>query len=254
MSAKTEVVSDVSAVSVSLPLFCLEAPALWFAQAEAQFHLRHITSRLTKFYHTIASLLAAIATRMDDLVTPRTEDPYAHLKTQLLARFGRSKEDCFRMLMQPASSELLRPTEILRGMRRAGETAGESLDPNGPLMERLFLERLPNSIRLLLKAGMHESLDALAARADELAEIDETNSVNTLSRRQDSERRQSKPNREPCHQGDPVARHRWRSRGWHRRSQSLNEDARYFPLRTTSMSHLIRKWTSFAELSILGAM
>ncbi|KFD59207.1 hypothetical protein M514_28614, partial [Trichuris suis] len=75
--------------------------------------------------------------------------------------------------MQPTNEQLLKPSEALRDMRRAGETL---LDPNGPLMERLFLERLPKNIRLLLKAGVHESLDALAARADELVEIDESTS------------------------------------------------------------------------------
>ncbi|KFD51187.1 hypothetical protein M514_07951 [Trichuris suis] len=171
---KNDAVNDVSDVSVSLPPFWLEAPTLCFAQAEARFHLRHVTSPLTKFYHIIASLLATLATKVDDFVTPKTEDPYAHLKTQLLARFGSTSEDRFRTLMQPTNDELLKPSEVLRDMRRAGETL---LDPNGPLMERLFLERPPNNIRLLLKAGVHESLDALAARSDEMVEIDESASV-----------------------------------------------------------------------------
>ncbi|KFD67383.1 hypothetical protein M514_20419, partial [Trichuris suis] len=58
-------------------------------------------------------------------------------------------------------------------------------------MERLFLERLPKNIRLLLKAGVHESLDALAARADELVEIDESTSVNAVSPKQNVQRRES---------------------------------------------------------------
>ncbi|KFD45388.1 hypothetical protein M513_13737, partial [Trichuris suis] len=158
-------VNEVSGVAVSLAPFWLEAPTLWFAQAEAQFHLRPVTSPLTKFYHVIASLNATLATKVDDLMTPKTEDPYAHLNTLLLARFRSTSEDRFRTLMQPTNEELLKRSEALRDMRRAGETL---LEPNGPLMERLFLERLPKNIRVLLKAGVHESLDALAARADEL--------------------------------------------------------------------------------------
>uniref|UniRef100_A0A5S6QLY5 RT_RNaseH_2 domain-containing protein n=1 Tax=Trichuris muris TaxID=70415 RepID=A0A5S6QLY5_TRIMR len=185
MSKDIHAVSDVSGVSVSLPSFWHEAPVLWFAHAEAQFHLRHVTSPLTKFYYTIASLPATIATKVSDLLQPTTQDPYAHLKAELLARFGSSKEDRFRMLMQPTNNEFSKPTEILRDMRRAGESL---LDPNGPFMERLFLERLPHNIRLLLKAGAHESLDALAARADALMEIDDANAVNTVSPRRNVEK------------------------------------------------------------------
>uniref|UniRef100_A0A5S6R059 Integrase catalytic domain-containing protein n=1 Tax=Trichuris muris TaxID=70415 RepID=A0A5S6R059_TRIMR len=172
MTSNTKDHTDVSsaAVSVKLPPFWPQAPKLWFAQAEAQFHLRHVASSLTRYYYTIASLPENIATDVDDLLTPTTEDPYSHLKSQLLLRFGTTTEDRFRVLMQSTSGDAQKPTQVLREMRRAADTF---LDPNSPLLERLFLERLPPNIRLLLKAGSHTSLDALAVRADELIEIND---------------------------------------------------------------------------------
>ncbi|CDW60816.1 hypothetical protein TTRE_0000921501 [Trichuris trichiura] len=83
--------------------------------------------------------------------------------------------------MEKTNDEQLKPTEVLRNMRRAGETL---LHPNGTLMERLFLERLPRNIFLLLKACVHESLDALAAHAEELVEIDVSTAKHSLSEAQ----------------------------------------------------------------------
>uniref|UniRef100_A0A5S6Q617 RNA-directed DNA polymerase n=1 Tax=Trichuris muris TaxID=70415 RepID=A0A5S6Q617_TRIMR len=184
MTSNTKDHTDVSsaAVSVKLPPFWPQAPKLWFAQAEAQFHLRHVASSLTRYYYTIASLPENIATDVDDLLTPTTEDPYSHLKSQLLLRFGTTTEDRFRVLMQSTSGDAQKPTQVLREMRRAADTF---LDPNSPLLERLFLERLPPNIRLLLKAGSHTSLDALAVRADELIEINDAPSVSAVCRRTD---------------------------------------------------------------------
>uniref|UniRef100_A0A5S6PZB0 DUF7041 domain-containing protein n=1 Tax=Trichuris muris TaxID=70415 RepID=A0A5S6PZB0_TRIMR len=84
-----------SAASLKLPVFWHKAPKLWFAQAEAQFHIRKITSSLTKYYYTIASLPDTIATDVDDLLVPATADPYpvAHLNdfSAMLADTGSSR-------------------------------------------------------------------------------------------------------------------------------------------------------------------
>ncbi|KHJ42502.1 hypothetical protein D918_07424 [Trichuris suis] len=139
-----------AAMSVKLPFFWPQVPTLWFAQAEAQFNLLKVTSSITKYYYTIASLPDSIAVEVEDLLTLATADPYLHLKMALLARFSRTEEDRFQTLMHSASSDAQKPTQLLREMRLTGMRL---LDPNGPLLERLFLERLPVNIRLLLKAG-----------------------------------------------------------------------------------------------------
>jgi hypothetical protein len=38
-------------MAVRLPPFWAERPAMWFAQAEAQFSLAGISSKKTKFFH-----------------------------------------------------------------------------------------------------------------------------------------------------------------------------------------------------------
>ncbi|KFD45521.1 hypothetical protein M513_13601 [Trichuris suis] len=103
---KNGLVNEVSGVAVSLAPFWLEAPTLWFAQAEAQFHLRPVTSPLTKFYHVIASLNATLATKVDDLMTPKTEDPFG-VPAAITTDQGRQfTSDLWRLLSEQLGMKL----------------------------------------------------------------------------------------------------------------------------------------------------
>ena len=47
---------SVDSVAVKLPTFWAAQPKVWFAQAEAQFKLRKITSDETMYFHVVAAL------------------------------------------------------------------------------------------------------------------------------------------------------------------------------------------------------
>ena len=71
----------VHAVSLKLPPFLDEDPALWFHQVEAQFDTRNINQQLTQYNYVIASLLPETAQVMCDVVMIRPEDnPYDTLR------------------------------------------------------------------------------------------------------------------------------------------------------------------------------
>ena len=53
---------------MKLPVFWPDAAEVWFAQADAQFAIRHVTSSKTKFYHTIAVLPQEVASQILELV------------------------------------------------------------------------------------------------------------------------------------------------------------------------------------------
>ena len=77
----------VSTVSLKLPSFWPADPELWFAQVDAQFHTKKITSQSTKFEHVIASLSPQYATEVRDLILkPPATNLYDKLREELVKR------------------------------------------------------------------------------------------------------------------------------------------------------------------------
>jgi hypothetical protein len=56
-------------VAVWLPPFWAERPAVWFAQAGAQFFLASLNSETTKFFHVISQLDHRYAAEVEDIIT-----------------------------------------------------------------------------------------------------------------------------------------------------------------------------------------
>ena len=81
--------AKVSAVSVKLPPFWPNKATLWFAHAEAQFHLRGITVDKTKFAHVLTMLDSTTAEyAMDIIQDPPNEDAYGALKSRLTGAYA----------------------------------------------------------------------------------------------------------------------------------------------------------------------
>ena len=56
-------------VAVRLPSFWPDRPALWFAQAEAQFELASITRHKTKFSYVVSQLQQQHAAEVEYIIT-----------------------------------------------------------------------------------------------------------------------------------------------------------------------------------------
>ena len=66
-----------AAVHMKLPTFWPDTVEVWFAQADAQFAIRNLTSSKTKFYHAVAVLPQEVASQILDLIrAPPLGDPY----------------------------------------------------------------------------------------------------------------------------------------------------------------------------------
>ena len=82
-----------AAVSLKLPPFWPNDPTLWFAQVEAQFLIRNITTQETRFAYIIGSLQPEVAQEVRDiLISPPSKDCYTHLKAELIRRTSTSEQ------------------------------------------------------------------------------------------------------------------------------------------------------------------
>ena len=85
--------SAVPKVAVSLRPFSPERPAIWFAQAEAQFELAAITCQRTKYNYVVSQLSEQQAAEVEDIILSSPEhEPYNRLKTELLRLFDTSRK------------------------------------------------------------------------------------------------------------------------------------------------------------------
>ena len=161
----------VSALQIKLPPFWPADPQVWFAQVEAQFTTRGITTQKTRFDFVVASLAPEFATEVRDLVLhPPEANPYDTLKEQLIIRTAASEQ---RRLQQLFNAEELgdrKPSQLLRRMQQLlGEKANST---DTAFMRELFLQRLPSNVRMVLASTPDTgNITELAQLADKVVEV-----------------------------------------------------------------------------------
>ncbi|KER32912.1 hypothetical protein T265_01189 [Opisthorchis viverrini] len=87
-------------VYVKLPEFGVRDPRLWFAQLEAIFESRRITSQSSRYNCVVGCLPHFVAREVSDLTYTRpSTDPYDALKTVIVSRTASSDEQNLRKLL-----------------------------------------------------------------------------------------------------------------------------------------------------------
>ena len=93
---------SIEAVALKLLTFWTTCPLAWFAQTEAQFALRNLSSDDTKYFHVVAALDSQTATRaLSVIASPPLTNKFEALKTFLYSAFGLPKT-YLRMLSDEA--------------------------------------------------------------------------------------------------------------------------------------------------------
>ena len=138
--------AEEHAVSLKLPAFWTSQLDVWFAQAEAQFSLRGVSADETKYYYVIATTTTLPANGNASFGPHQpTDDKYATLKDRLISTFGLSQHERASRLLH------FRPLGDSKPSTLMDEMLGLLGDhPPCLLFEQLFLERLPEDIRIQL--------------------------------------------------------------------------------------------------------
>lgn len=158
---------EVWRVSVRVPPFWPEEPAVWFAQVEAQFVLSKVTTDETKFNYLIAQLDQQYAKEVKDIITnPPADKKYEKLKEELIKRLSASQEKRVKQLLMHEELGDRKPSQFLRHLKGlAGPTVPDTF------LATLWSSRLPQNIQTVIATQMDLSLDKLGELADKVHEI-----------------------------------------------------------------------------------
>ncbi|PIK55880.1 gag-pol polyprotein [Apostichopus japonicus] len=188
-------VSHVAAVALKLPPYWPNDPAVWFAQVQAQFMTRGITSEQTQFAYIVSALQPEIAQEVRDiLMNPPTDTPYSHLKAELIRRTSVSEQKRLHQLLTQEELGDRKPSQLLRRMEQL--LGSDKLDET--IFKQLFLQRLPHHVQTILASSRDDmKVTQLADLADRIIDVGSTSTVSarfsTVLRHQCPGKRQSQP-------------------------------------------------------------
>ena len=152
-------------VAVRFPPFWTDRPALWFAQAEAQFDLAGITRQRTKFNHVVSQLHQKHAAEVEDIRSPPEHEPYDRLKAELVSRLSTSRDQRVRQLLSHEEMGDRRPSQFLRHLK------GFAPDVPDDFLRTIWASRLPPHVQAILAGQTEGSLDSASHLADRICEV-----------------------------------------------------------------------------------
>jgi hypothetical protein len=129
----------------------LDRPAVWFAQAEAQFELSNITRQRKKFNYVVSQLNQQQAAEVEDIISPPEQGPYDRLKAELVRRLSTSREQ-------------RETAPVARGI-------GGPQAVTDDFLRTIWASRLPPHVQAILASQTEGSLDSASHLADRICEV-----------------------------------------------------------------------------------
>jgi hypothetical protein len=159
-------ITAVYRVAVRLPPFCPDRPAVWFAQAEAQFDLAAITRQRTKFNYVVSQLNPQQAAEIEDIIiAPPEHEPYDRLKSELVRQLSTSREQRVRQLLSHEEMGDRKPSQFLRHLK------GLAPDVPDDFIRTIWSSRLPPHVQTIFAGQTEGSLDSTSHLADKICEV-----------------------------------------------------------------------------------
>ena len=154
-------------ITINLSKFWKNDVSLWFLMVENIFAMRKIDSECERHELLLSSLDLRHLQRVEHVLLDLDPVyPYSYLKAALVKIFGQTEEHQVDQLLHACELGDRKPTELLAEMRKLLGAKGSPV-----LLKKLFMDRLPSSVRRVLVAGPIDNLDDVARRADrEVAE------------------------------------------------------------------------------------
>ena len=151
--------------AVRLPPFWPDRPALWFAQAEAQFELAALTSERTKLNYLISHLDHRHSAEVENVVTsPKAKYTYKMLKTELV-RLSKSREQRVRHLLFHKQMGHRKPFQFLRHLKSLAP------DVRHDFLRSIWTNRRPPHIQVIFAGHSEGNLDSALQLAHRICEV-----------------------------------------------------------------------------------
>jgi hypothetical protein len=164
--------------AVKLSPFWPQAPALWFAQAECTFAVKHVTGQFDRYCHVVAALPHESLRMVADLVeTPPAATAYDDIKNRLVASHQLTDFQKAEKLFQMPALGSRKPSDLMAAMLETCPRGEEKSN----LFACIFLQRLLREFRVLLANVDHKDPKALSTRADELWALHDNPGTSTSS-------------------------------------------------------------------------
>jgi len=153
-------------MAVKLPDFWTGDPETWFATVEAQLCRGRILEEMTMFNHMVAKLPPDVVAAVRDIpLAPPLNEPYKTLKTRRVSSFAPSKWDQVSRLLHFPDLVDRRPKALMDAMLASLPTGASS---NCELFQGIFLEPMPDYIRMHLSLPIFETAQKMTIMADVL--------------------------------------------------------------------------------------
>jgi hypothetical protein len=152
--------------SVKLPAFWPANIAAWSASVEGIFELRNITSQRARYFNVLAALPESTVVLIADLIesVPLPADPFDRLKARLVTAHQLTDIQRVEKLLALPTMGQQKPSELLAEMLRICPRGEE----NSVFFNCLFLQKLPQELRVLLSEADMADKRLLSGRADQI--------------------------------------------------------------------------------------
>lgn len=161
--------AEIQAIrQVKLSAFWHSQPALWFVQAEAQFHAYNVRGDQSKYFAIIGALDNVVLQGIADvIINPLPQvGRYELLKKSIIERFADSEEKQLRKVLTEVELGDKTPSQLLREMKLL---AANKISDN--VLRTLWLQRLPSTVQMVLATADSLAIEKMATTADKIAEV-----------------------------------------------------------------------------------